>query len=94
MAQLELVARASLHDAVLLADSLPAFSGGEGEDLVCGGCGGVLGAGISARTLRRDHPEGRRLIVRCTCRAWNLLAARQKRRRVASARGRERVLGP
>ena len=70
MGTLEIVAKASARDAVLLAKTMPAFSGSETEDLICGRCGQTIAAGVSARTLRRSHPEGNRLIVRCACKAY------------------------
>jgi hypothetical protein len=41
---------------------------------VCGKCGDVIGSRISPATARREHPEGERLVVRCTCGALNLLS--------------------
>jgi hypothetical protein len=62
------------RDALILPRTLPTFSGDENEDLVCGKCGDVIGLGISPVTARREHPEGERLMVRCTCGALNLLS--------------------
>jgi hypothetical protein len=88
MGTLEIVAKASARDAVLLAKTLPAFSGSETEDLICGGCGQTIAAGVSARTLRRSHPEGNRLIVRCACKAYNVVAGALPRRRAKWREGR------
>ena len=81
MTTLHLLSKASDRDAVLLARSLPAFTGQEGDDLLCGKCGGTLAAGVRAQTLRREHPEGNRLIVRCVCKAYNLVVDKLPRRR-------------
>jgi hypothetical protein len=61
------------RDALILPRTLPMFRGDENEDLVCGKCGDVIGFRISPVTARRKHPEGERLVVRCTCGALNLL---------------------
>lgn len=60
-------------DALLLPRSLPVFVGTEQGDLACAGCAAIIGRAISARTARRAHPEGDRLVVRCTCGAINLV---------------------
>lgn len=62
------------RDALIMPLTLPTFSGDENEDLVCGKCGDVIGFRISPVTARREHPEGERLVVRCTCGALNLLS--------------------
>jgi hypothetical protein len=62
-------------DALLLPRSLPALVGSERVDLACAGCSGIIGHAISARTARREHPEGKRLLVRCTCGILNLVSA-------------------
>lgn len=64
------------RDALLLARPATPLVGTEQHDLACGKCGELLAEGLSARTLRRRHPEGRRLIVRCGCRALNLVPER------------------
>lgn len=64
------------RDALLLARPAAPFVGPEQDDLACGKCGQLLAEGLSAHALRRRHPEGRRLIVRCGCRALNLVAER------------------
>lgn len=87
MGKLEIVAKASARDAVLLARTLPAFSGDESEDLICGRCGQTIAAGVSARTLRRSHPEGNRLIVRCACKAYNVVVGALPRRRASWREG-------
>lgn len=72
---LEVAARVTRRDAVLMPRTLPTFSGSENEDLVCGKCADVIGVRISPGTARRAHPEGERLVVRCTCGALNLLSS-------------------
>jgi hypothetical protein len=71
---LELASAGTPRDALLIPRLLPAMTGTEPEELLCGGCSGILGAGISARNARRRHPEGQRLLIRCPCGALNLLA--------------------
>ena len=63
-------------DVLLLAKPAAPFVGPEQDDLACGKCGQTLCEGLSTRALRHRHPEGRRLIVRCGCRALNLVADR------------------
>ena len=71
---LDLVSRVLRHDALLLPRTLPFATGSDGEDLVCGRCGAVIAARLDREAARGRHPEGRRLLVRCTCRALNLLS--------------------
>lgn len=71
---LELAGAVTRRDALIMPRTLPTFSGDENEDLVCGKCGDVIGIRISPVTARREHPEGERLVVRCTCGALNLLS--------------------
>lgn len=71
---LELAASVGPRDALLIPRLLPVLTGSEAEDLLCGKCQLVIGRGISARTARRRHPEGQRLVLRCACGALNLLA--------------------
>lgn len=70
---LEVVGGMAHHDALLISRSLPLFSGSEPEDLACGNCAGTIGSRIGLQSARRRHPEGVRLLVRCTCGALNLL---------------------
>ena len=72
---LEVAGGVTRRDALLMPRTLPTFSGDENEDLVCGKCGDVIGFRISPVTARREHPEGERLVVRCTCGALNVLSA-------------------
>ncbi|MEA3051445.1 MAG: hypothetical protein QOG72_348 [Sphingomonadales bacterium] len=71
---LEVAAGVTRRDALFMPRTLPTFSGHENEDLVCGKCGDVIGFRISPVTARREHPEGERLVVRCTCGALNVLS--------------------
>lgn len=68
------------HDALLLPRTLPIATGSEAEDLLCGRCGTVIAARLSREAARGRHPEGRRLVVRCTCKALNLLSGSAGRR--------------
>ncbi len=70
---LDLVNGRSRHDTLLIPRTLPVITGSEPENLACGKCGTVIAARISPQSARRQHPEGDRLVVRCTCRALNLL---------------------
>jgi hypothetical protein len=72
---LEVANGVTRRDALMIPRTLPTFTGDENEDLVCGKCGDVIGFRISPRTARREHPEGDRLVVRCTCGALNLLSS-------------------
>jgi hypothetical protein len=71
---LEVAGGVTRRDALIMPRTLPTFSGDENENLVCGKCGDVIGFRISPVTARREHPEGERLVVRCTCGALNLLS--------------------
>lgn len=71
---LEVAVDVTRRDALLMPRMLPTFSGHENEDLVCGKCKDVIGLRISPVTARREHPEGERLVVRCTCGALNILS--------------------
>jgi hypothetical protein len=71
---LEVAGGVTRRDVLIMPRTLPGFSGEENEDLVCGKCGDVIGLRISPVTARREHPEGERLVVRCTCGALNLLS--------------------
>jgi hypothetical protein len=71
---LQVTAGVTRRDALLMPRVLPTFSGHENEDLVCGKCEDVIGFRISPVTARSEHPEGERLVVRCTCGALNVLA--------------------
>jgi hypothetical protein len=71
---MEVAGDVTRRDALIMPRTLPTFSGNENEDLVCGRCGDVIGFRISPVTARREHPEGERLVVRCTCGALNVLS--------------------
>jgi hypothetical protein len=71
---LEVAGGVTRRDALIMPRTLPTFSGDENENLVCGKCGDIIGFGISPVTARREHPEGERLVVRCTCGALNVLS--------------------
>lgn len=71
---LEVAGGVTRRDALIMPRTLPTFTGNENEDLVCGKCGDVIGFRISPFTARREHPEGERLVVRCTCGVLNVLS--------------------
>ena len=77
---LELAASVGPRDNLLIPRLMPALTGTEPEDLLCGSCGIVVGCGISASTARRRHPERQSLVIRCACGARNLLAGDRGRR--------------
>lgn len=81
---LELTARVTSRDVLLIPRHLPAFTGDEHQDLTCGRCSSVIGSGIALRTARREHPEGDRLVVRCLCGALNLLSLQSGRSAIRS----------
>lgn len=80
---LEIVGGVTRRDSLLLPRTLPVFTGNEHEDLVCGKCSEIIGLRASAPSCRRLHPEGDRVIVRCTCGALNLLYQVERSRRVS-----------
>jgi len=71
---LDLVTGVDRHDMLLIPRTLPIAVGGDGEDLACGQCACVIASGTSRASARGRYPEGDRLVVRCTCRALNLLS--------------------
>ncbi|MEA3028875.1 MAG: hypothetical protein QOG13_200 [Sphingomonadales bacterium] len=79
---LEIVGGVTRRDSLLLPRTLPVFTGDEHEDLVCGKCWEIIGFRTSAPSCRRLHPEGDRVIVRCTCGALNVLYQVERPRRV------------
>lgn len=72
---LAVVGKVKRHDLLLIPRTLPIAVGDEPEDLACGRCAKVIASGTSPASLRDRHPEGDKLIVRCTCKALNLLSA-------------------
>ena len=75
--RLELASRVSRRDLLLIPRTLPALTGAGPANLVCGECCELIGAGLTCRTARREHPEGSRLVIRCTCGALNLISSEQ-----------------
>ena len=73
--RLTLISRVTRRDLVLVPRALPAMTGAGPANLVCGKCSELIGAGLSCRTARREHPEGSRLVIRCTCGALNLISS-------------------
>ena len=76
--RLELTSRVTRRDLVLTPRALPALTGAGPANLVCGKCSELIGSGLTCRAARREHPEGSRLVIRCTCGALNLLSAKQR----------------
>lgn len=70
---LKLVTAITRHDALLMPRTWPLLTGSEAEDLACGQCANVIGSGITTAAARSHFPEGERVIVRCSCGAFNLL---------------------
>jgi hypothetical protein len=53
---------------------LPAFSGSEDENLLCGACAVVLCRGVSTRTFKTRFGAANQLILTCPkCGAFNVL---------------------
>ena len=73
--RLALISRVTRRDLLLVPRALPAMAGGEPANLLCGKCSELIGSGLSCRTARREHPEGSRLVIRCTCGAINLISS-------------------
>jgi RNase P subunit RPR2 len=73
--RLSLIARVTRRDQLLIPRILPALTGTGPESLACGKCSGLIVSGLTCRTARREHPEGSRLVIRCTCGALNLLSS-------------------
>jgi len=75
--RLPLTSRVGHRDLLLLPRTLPALTGTGLENLICGKCCALVGSRLSCRTARREHPEGSRLVIRCTCGALNLVSSGQ-----------------
>lgn len=73
--RLALVSRVTRRDLLLVPRALPAMTGAGPANLLCGKCSNLIVAGLSCRMARRQHPEGSRLVIRCTCRALNLISS-------------------
>lgn len=79
--RLALTSRVGHCDVLLLPRTLPALTGTGPESLICGKCSSLIGSGLGCRAARRDHPEGGRLVIRCTCGALNLISSGDGARR-------------
>ena len=75
--RLALTSRVTRRDHLLLPRALPALTGTGPANLVCGKCSEVIGSGLTCLAARREHPEGSRLVIRCTCGALNLVSSEQ-----------------
>ena len=67
--QLEVVDGMTRYDNLIIPRALPVTMGCEDEDLACGRCGDVIASRASRDTVRRNYPQGDRVVIRCTCRA-------------------------
>jgi hypothetical protein len=70
---LDVVDGMTRYDNLIMPRALPIAVGCEGEDLACGKCGDVIASRAGRDTVRRNYPQGDRVVIRCTCRALNVL---------------------
>jgi hypothetical protein len=77
---LDVVDGMTRFDNLVIPRALPVAVGSDDEDLVCGGCGRTIASHSSREAMRRDHPQGDRLVIRCTCRALNVICGEAGRR--------------
>lgn len=77
---LDVVDGMTRYDNLVIARALPLAVGSDAEDLTCGKCGGVIAARASRETVRNRYPQGDRLLIRCSCRAINVLCGEAGRR--------------
>ena len=71
---MDLIEDVSESDAIITAQSLPALTGTGSEDLLCAGCGQVLAAKLNNEAITNAFRTDKRLLLRCTCGASNLVA--------------------
>jgi hypothetical protein len=77
---LEVVDAMNRYDNLVMPRTLPLATGTDDEDLACGGCGATIASHIGREAMRRAHPQGDRLVIRCTCRALNVICGGAGRR--------------
>ncbi len=77
---LDVVDGMTRYDNLVIARALPLAVGDDAEDLACGKCGGVIAVRASRETVRNRYPQGDRLLIRCSCRAINVLCGEAGRR--------------
>ena len=69
------------RERVIVAKQLPVFSSSLGsESLACGKCGALIARNVDASILYQNLEGAERLIVTCTCGAYNLLATERRSR--------------
>jgi hypothetical protein len=78
--QLEVVDGMTRYDNLIIPRALPVTMGCEDEDLACGRCGDVIASRASRDTVRRNYPQGDRVVIRCTCRALNVICGNAGRK--------------
>jgi hypothetical protein len=91
---MEVVSKIGRHDVLLLPRTLPIGTGDDPEDLACGRCSTIVAAGLSRTAARNRHPEGKRVVVRCTCKALNLLCGVARGSRKAGRRAGSSLPAP
>lgn len=77
---LDVVDGMTRYDNLVIARALPLAVGSDAEDLACGKCGGVIASRANRETVRSRYPQGDRLLIRCSCRAINVLCGEAGRR--------------
>ena len=60
-------------DAHLRANNLPAVTGSEDAELLCGGCQAVVCEGASPQALHQRYATDQRLLLECVCGALNVI---------------------
>lgn len=78
--RLEVIDGMNRYDNLVIPRALPVTVGCDGEDLACGKCGDVIASRASRDTVRRNYPQGERVVIRCTCRALNVICGDAGRR--------------
>ncbi len=76
---LDVVDGVTRYDSLIIPRALPVTTGSEAEDLACGKCGSAIASRASRDTVRRSYPQGERLVIRCTCRALNVICGKAGR---------------
>jgi len=63
-------------DSVLAPKVFPVFRGNEhDENIACGSCRQLIAQCVSTRTLYLRYSTPKRLLIRCTCGAHNIVPA-------------------
>lgn len=77
---LDVVDGMTRYDNLVMPRTLPVAVGSDDEDLACGNCGQTIASHSSREALRQSHPQGDRLVIRCPCRALNVVCGVAGRR--------------